>query len=63
MTGLGDVVALAARALGIEPGPGCGCRHRRDLLNKMFPFPRWLRGAGRRRRPPPELTPRLWRYR
>ncbi|MFF5014772.1 hypothetical protein [Streptomyces sp. NPDC001165] len=51
MTGLGDVFALAARVLGIEPGPGCGCHHRRDLLNKMFPFPRWLRGAGRRHDP------------
>jgi hypothetical protein len=43
MRGLGDLIAALTRGLGFAPAAGCGCEHRRDLLNKMFPWPRWLR--------------------
>jgi hypothetical protein len=43
MRGLGDLVELLAGLLGAKPDPECGCQHRRELLNKMFPFPHRLR--------------------
>lgn len=47
MIGLGDLVALLARTLGVAQTPACGCQHRRELLNKMVPFPRRLHDVGR----------------
>jgi hypothetical protein len=36
ITGLGDVVAAATKAIGIRP---CGgCQQRREALNKLVPF-------------------------
>lgn len=36
INGLGDVVAAATKAVGIQP---CGgCQRRREALNKMLPF-------------------------
>jgi hypothetical protein len=36
ITGLGDVVAAATKAVGIKP---CGsCQQRRETLNKLIPF-------------------------
>jgi hypothetical protein len=36
ITGLGDVVAAATKAIGIKP---CGgCQQRREALNKLLPF-------------------------
>jgi len=36
ITGLGDVVAAATKAVGIKP---CGsCQQRRETLNKLLPF-------------------------
>jgi len=36
ITGLGDVVAAATKAVGIKP---CGgCQERREALNKLLPF-------------------------
>ena len=36
ITGLGDVVAAATKAIGIKP---CGgCQQRREALNKLIPF-------------------------
>jgi hypothetical protein len=52
VSGLGDLIAALTRGLGFAPAAGCGCEHRRDLLNKMFPRPRWLR------RPSPADGPR-----
>ncbi|SFC89015.1 hypothetical protein [Streptomyces aidingensis] len=43
VSGLGDLIALVTGTLGAAPGDRCGCAHRRDLLNKMFPLPRRLR--------------------
>jgi len=36
-TGLGDVVAGAAKAVGVKPSPGCGCEKRRKALNRATP--------------------------
>lgn len=36
--GLGDVVAIAAKTIGIKQTPGCGCAEKQEALNKMFPF-------------------------
>jgi len=35
--GLGDVVAGAAKAVGVRPSKGCGCEKRRDALNRATP--------------------------
>jgi hypothetical protein len=35
--GLGDVVAGAAKAVGVKPSPGCGCEKRREALNRATP--------------------------
>lgn len=35
--GLGDVVAGAAKAVGVTPSPGCGCEKRRAALNRATP--------------------------
>lgn len=36
ISGLGDVVAAATKAVGIKP---CGsCQERREALNKLLPF-------------------------
>jgi pantoate kinase len=35
--GLGDVVAGAAKAVGVRPSKGCGCEKRRDALNLATP--------------------------
>jgi hypothetical protein len=35
--GLGDVVAGAAKAVGVKPSPGCGCEKRRQALNRATP--------------------------
>jgi hypothetical protein len=35
--GLGDVVAGAAKAVGIRPSKGCGCEKRRGALNRATP--------------------------
>ena len=34
---LGDLVAGAAKAVGVTPSPGCGCEKRRAALNKATP--------------------------
>ena len=48
--GLGDVVAGAAKAVGIKPKAGCGCRHRQQAMNRATPS--WLRRLlGRLARP------------
>lgn len=39
--GLGDVVAGAAKAVGIRQKPGCGCARRQQTLNRATPS--WLR--------------------
>jgi hypothetical protein len=36
-TGLGDVVAGAAKAVGVTPSPGCGCEKRRQAMNRATP--------------------------
>jgi hypothetical protein len=36
MEGIGDVIAAATKAIGIEPCESC--EKRRDKLNKLFPF-------------------------
>lgn len=36
--GVGDVIAKATKAIGIEPCEGC--LKRKELLNKLFPFKR-----------------------
>lgn len=36
--GLGDVVAAAAKLVGLKPRPGCGCDKRREWLNRLVPF-------------------------
>lgn len=36
-TGLGDVVAGAAKAVGVTPSPGCGCEKRREAMNRATP--------------------------
>lgn len=36
--GLGDLIAKATHALGIEQKPGCGCAKRQAALNKAIPF-------------------------
>ena len=41
--GLGDVVAGAAKAVGIRQKPGCGCARRQQTLNRATPA--WLRGV------------------
>ena len=45
--GLGDLVAAAFKAVGIEiivrkatKGKDCGCRRRQEKLNKLVPFKR-----------------------
>jgi hypothetical protein len=35
--GLGDVVAGAAKAVGVTPSKGCGCEKRRAALNRATP--------------------------
>lgn len=35
--GMGDVVASAAKAVGVKETPGCGCAKRREALNKATP--------------------------
>ena len=35
--GLGDVVAGAAKAVGVTPSKGCGCEKRRAALNLATP--------------------------
>lgn len=35
--GMGDLVAGAAKSVGIEPSPGCGCKRRQELLNRWTP--------------------------
>jgi hypothetical protein len=37
LPGLGDVVAGAAKAVGVKPSPGCGCEKRRQALNRATP--------------------------
>ena len=37
LPGLGDVVAGAAKAVGVKPSPGCGCEKRREALNRATP--------------------------
>ena len=39
MRGLGDLVEALLGLLGIVSHSECNCQHRRELLNKMFPFP------------------------
>lgn len=39
--GLGDVVAGAAKAVGIRQKPGCGCARRQAAMNRATPS--WLR--------------------
>jgi hypothetical protein len=36
-TGVGDVVAGAAKAVGVTPSKGCGCEKRRAALNRATP--------------------------
>lgn len=36
--GLGDTVAKALHAVGIEQRPGCGCAERQAALNEMWPY-------------------------
>lgn len=47
----GDAVAKVARAVGIKPAAGCGCRQRREKLNRWgAAVARWwerFRGKGR----------------
>lgn len=38
--GLGDLVAGAAKAVGVTPSKGCGCEKRRQALNRATP--NWL---------------------
>lgn len=40
-SGLGDVVALAAKTVGVQQRPGCGCAERRARLNQATPG--WVR--------------------
>ena len=35
--GLGDLVAGAAKAVGVTPSKGCGCEKRRAALNRATP--------------------------
>lgn len=35
--GMGDLVAGAAKVVGVTPSPGCGCEKRRQALNKATP--------------------------
>lgn len=37
LLGVGDVVAGAAKAVGVTPSPGCGCEKRRAALNRATP--------------------------
>jgi hypothetical protein len=41
--GLGDLVAAATKALGIEQRPDCGCHKKQATLNRLTP--RWVRSA------------------
>lgn len=36
--GFGDIVEAVLGFLGFASYSDCGCQHRRELLNKMFPF-------------------------
>lgn len=36
--GLGDMIAGAASALGIQPTPDCGCQKRKAALNRAIQF-------------------------
>jgi len=47
MRGIGDVVEAAAKVVGVyklaetvsrATGRDCGCKRRKEALNKMFPF-------------------------
>jgi hypothetical protein len=49
MTGLGDLVEAATTVTGVKAateavakvtGKDCGCKQRRDKLNRLFPFRR-----------------------
>ena len=49
MTGLGDLVEAATTVTGVKAateavakatGKDCGCKRRRDKLNRLFPFRR-----------------------
>jgi hypothetical protein len=47
--GLGDLVAGAAKAVGVTPSKGCGCENRRAALNRATPkFVRRVLDAARR---------------
>ena len=37
LLGVGDLVAGAAKAVGVTPSPGCGCEKRRAALNRATP--------------------------
>jgi hypothetical protein len=36
--GLGDIVAKVASFFGFKKKRDCGCGHRQDVLNDLFPF-------------------------
>jgi hypothetical protein len=46
MRGLGDLVEWLLGPIVRARAGACGCQHRRELLNKMFPF-RFRRRASR----------------
>jgi len=56
LDGLGDVVEAVTKATGIKAateavakatGKDCGCKRRRDKLNRLFPFRRDADGVQR----------------
>ena len=56
MTGLGDLVEAATTVTGVKAateavakatGKDCGCKRRRDKLNRLFPFRRDADGVQR----------------
>ena len=40
ITGLGDLIAVITKFIGVKPWFGCGCDKRRKKLNQLFPFGR-----------------------
>lgn len=36
--GLGDTIAKATKAIGINQTKDCGCQKRQELLNKLVPY-------------------------
>ena len=49
LLGVGDLVAGAAKAVGVTPSKGCGCENRRAALNRATPkFVRRVLDAARR---------------